>query len=93
MNLSVDLKNCYGINSLVHSFDFGDKPMVNKSYAIYAPNGTMKSSFARTFLDISNGEMPRDERFNKPSEFQILVNGARIAVEEIYVVKSELNIT
>jgi len=40
--VTVDLKNCYGIKKLQHTFDFTQR----KAYAIYAPNGSMKSSFA-----------------------------------------------
>ena len=43
--VTVDLKNCYGIKKLKHAFDFTQQ----KAYAIYAPNGSMKSSFAEAF--------------------------------------------
>ena len=39
--VKVDLENCYGIKALKHEFDF-DKMA---AFAIYAPNGAMKSSF------------------------------------------------
>ena len=51
MKLSVKLENCYGIHNLKHTFDFDDC----SNYIIYAPNGTMKSSFAQTFKDFSEG--------------------------------------
>lgn len=92
MKLYVNLKNCYGINSFEHTFDFGNVPKVNKSYSIYAPNGTMKSSFARTFLNISKNEDPKEERFGKISEYTATVDGERISNDEIYVVKSEIDI-
>lgn len=47
MKLSIDLKKCYGISELVHEFDFGN----TNGYAIYAPNGFMKTSFSKTFDD------------------------------------------
>jgi hypothetical protein len=50
--VSVDLKHCYGIKSLKHEFDFSD----TTAFAIYAPNGAMKSSFALTFRALSSGE-------------------------------------
>ena len=43
--VTVDLKNCYGIKALKTEFDFSGK----RAYAIYAPNGVMKTSFARRF--------------------------------------------
>ncbi|MBI0539083.1 phage infection protein [Roseomonas sp. KE2513] len=59
MKLDVKLENCYGIKKLEAVFDF-DK---NNAYAIYAPNGAMKSSMARTFQDIADGKESRDRIF------------------------------
>ena len=55
--LSVELANCYGIKSFTHTFDFTAKPV----YAIYAPNGVMKTSFAKTMMDYSKGVDSKDE--------------------------------
>lgn len=52
--LLVQLENCYGIQSFDHTFDFNKK----NSILIYAPNGVMKTSFAKTLLQISNGLEP-----------------------------------
>lgn len=57
--VSVDLQHCYGIKSLKKDFDFSQK----SAYAIYAPNGVMKSSLARTFQDLATGTQPRDRIF------------------------------
>lgn len=57
--LNLDLENCYGIKKLKHSFDFTSK----STYAIYAPNGIMKTSFAKTFLDLSTGQESHDSIF------------------------------
>ncbi|NJD78584.1 MAG: hypothetical protein FIB08_16070, partial [Candidatus Methanoperedens sp.] len=54
--LKVNLRNCYGIKKLEHNFDISE----NNTYAIYAGNGVMKTSFARTFKDLSNGEDSKD---------------------------------
>ena len=51
--INIYLENCYGIKKLNHTIDFSGK----KGYLIYAPNGTMKSSFARTFEDISKNNI------------------------------------
>ena len=45
-DISVNLKNCYGINKLDYTFNFNRK----NGCLIYASNGTMKTSFAKTFL-------------------------------------------
>src|SRR5580692_8581772 len=57
--VTVDLKNCYGIKNLKYQVDFAQR----RAYAIYAPNGSMKSSFAQTFKDIADGEPSKDRIF------------------------------
>jgi len=47
--LNVALVNCYGIKKLDVQFDFSK----SRTYAIYAPNGSMKSSLAQTFRDVA----------------------------------------
>lgn len=54
--ISINLENCYGIGQLVYEFDFEDA----KAYSIYAPNGFMKTSLSKTFLDLSGGNRPSD---------------------------------
>jgi hypothetical protein len=93
MDLSVTLKNCYGIGALDHKFQFNKDPgkTSQKAFAIYAPNGTMKSSFARTFEAISKGQKPKEERFGKPSTATILKDGNPIKQEEICVLHAKAN--
>jgi hypothetical protein len=55
----VALEHCYGIKKLDYEFDFSKESV----YAIYAPNGSMKSSFARVFKDITQKAVPRDRIF------------------------------
>jgi hypothetical protein len=57
--ITVDLENCYGIKKLKHEFDFSKK----SAFAIYAPNGIMKSSLAQTFKDIADGAQSGDRIF------------------------------
>ena len=59
--LTVDLENCYGIKKLQTEFDFA----AHKAYAIYAPNGAMKSSLAQTFKDIVDSAPSKDRIFTK----------------------------
>ncbi len=95
--LKISLKNCYGIQSLDHEFDFniGPNPAQPKAkaYAIYAPNGLMKSSFAKTFDAISKGETPREERYNRPSTYVIEADGIAIPRDAIHVLKAEIDIS
>ncbi|MCK9294385.1 MAG: hypothetical protein M0P70_04830 [Desulfobulbaceae bacterium] len=57
--LNFELENCYGIKKLQTQLDFSK----DKVYAIYAPNGAMKTSLAQTFKDISGGTASKDRIF------------------------------
>ncbi len=85
MKLTVDLKNCYGINELVHEFDFS----TTRSYAIYAPNGFMKTSFSKTFNDLAKGTETKDLIFTERVSNRIIQDdtGKDIAAESIFVVE------
>ncbi len=55
--LRIELQHCYGIKKLNHEFDFSNC----KTFVIYAPNGVMKTSFAKTLKNIAKGEKPCDQ--------------------------------
>lgn len=57
--LTLDLENCYGIRKLEATLDFSK----TNAIAIYAPNGSMKSSLAQTFHDIANAQPSKDRIF------------------------------
>lgn len=57
--LTVGLRNCHGIRELDATFAF-DK---GNAVAVYAPNGTMKTSFARTLKDLAAGQETTDHMF------------------------------
>lgn len=57
--LKLDLKYCHGINKLNYNFD------LNNDYLIYAPNGTMKTSFSKTLMDYKNNIDSYDVYFPK----------------------------
>ena len=84
--LKINLENCYGIKKLKHTFDFTNK----KTYAIYAPNGSMKTSFAKTFLDLSNNEETKDLMFPERKTLREINYEADIELlsENIFVIKS-----
>ena len=82
-SLSVKLKNCYGIASLDHTFKF-EKSRAN---LVYAPNGVMKTSFAKTFRKISQGEEPKEEIYNRVSSYKIAIDSVNLENEEILVVE------
>lgn len=94
--LKISLENCYGIQSLDHEFDFDAGSYLAKpkarAFAIYAPNGLMKSSFAKTFDVLSKGEQPREERYNRTVSYSVEADGSVVSKEAIYVLKAEIDI-
>lgn len=58
-HVTLDLQNCYGIKRLEATFDFSQ----THAYAIYAPNGVMKSSLANTFHDAAEQQDSKDRIF------------------------------
>ncbi|BFM44061.1 hypothetical protein CFS9_27020 [Flavobacterium sp. CFS9] len=91
--LTIDFENCFGIGKLSHEFKFDD--LKSNTFLIYAPNGTMKTSFARTFDVISKNDAkkrPCDRVYtDKNSKYQILVDDSIINQENILVLNAEDN--
>lgn len=85
MKINISLENCYGIKKLDTQFDFSK----HKSYAVYAPNGAMKSSFARTFQDIADKTPSRDRIFpNRASKRSVTDDtGSDLTGDSILVVR------
>lgn len=85
--LNINLKFCYGIKSFEHTFDFTRR----HAHVIYAPNGSMKSSFAKTFKDLSKKQNPRDIiKPSNPTECTVLdEKQEKIPAENIFVIESE----
>jgi predicted transcriptional regulator YheO len=82
--LRIDLEHCYGIKALKKEFDFSDKT----TFAIYAPNGAMKSSFAQTFKDIAEKKPSKDRIFAARKTKRIVTDeaGADLVPEDILVI-------
>lgn len=82
--LTVDLENCYGIKKLQAEFDFA----THKAYAIYAPNGAMKSSLAQTFKDIAESALSKDRIFTKRVCRRDIKDeiGAELSKDKIFVI-------
>src|SRR3990172_12033319 len=83
--LKLDLTNCYGIKKLQTEFDFSQQ----KAYAIYAPNGAMKSSLAQTFKDVADATASKDRIFparvcNRKITDE---NGVDLPKESVYVIR------
>lgn len=89
--IKIDWKNCFGIGKLTHEFKFNEAN--SNTFMIYAPNGTMKTSFARIFDLVSKNDpanMPADRVYtHKIPKFEILADGSPIAPENILVINAE----
>lgn len=86
--LSINLENCFGIGKFEEEFDFSK----SNTILIYAPNGTMKSSFAKTFDCISKNDKKSivDRAYKKRKTiFEILSDNDEIEIDSILVVNAE----
>ena len=81
--VKIELRNCYGIRELTHDFDFSNR----QAYAIYAPNGSMKTSFAQTFQDVADGKPSIDRIFQSRSTVRTITdeNDTDLSSESVLV--------
>jgi len=81
----IDFENCYGIKKLNYEFNFENR----KTFAIYSPNGVMKTSFAKTFQDIIRGSESKDMIYpeNKSKRIVIDENNNALSGENIFVIE------
>lgn len=84
--LNIELENCHGIRQLEAEFSFEQ----GNAVAVYAPNGTMKTSFAQTFKDLSNGQKSSDRMFPTRETTRRITNetGDELGPEHVVVVLS-----
>ncbi len=84
--LSIDFQNCYGIKKLEHRFDFSK----DRTVAIYAPNGVMKTSFTKTFKDFTNNKESKDFVYSKRKTVREIKNESESEVSgnSIFVIES-----
>jgi hypothetical protein len=82
--VSIDLTHCYGIKALKTEFDFSKE----RAYAIYAPNGVMKSSLAETFQMLQDGKLPTDRIFTERKTVCNITDesGNALAADSIFVI-------
>ena len=81
----IDFENCYGISKLEKEFDFSKKNI----FAIYAPNGVMKTSFAKTFQDISAAQDSKDRIFKDRETKRVVKdeNSSDITRNQVFVIE------
>lgn len=84
--IKLKFKHCYGIKSLEHEFDFSEK----RTYSIYAPNGTMKTSFSKAFFDLMKDEKSKDEIFEDHETIREIKknDGSDLLTGEVFVIES-----
>lgn len=95
--LGIKLENCYGIQKLDASLAFEGSPKrkgspeipFGSAFSIYAPNGFMKTSLARTFLDFQEDRESQDLVFPaRPTSRSITSDPATsITPESVFVIK------
>lgn len=86
--LTIDLEHCFGIGKFEYDFNFSKL----NSYLLYAPNGTMKTSFAKTFDLLSKDDkknLPKDLVHGKKSRYDITVDGSTFDPSQILVINAE----
>ncbi|HEU4914903.1 MAG TPA: hypothetical protein VFT16_05925 [Candidatus Saccharimonadales bacterium] len=87
--LTVEIKDSYGIEELSHNFIFNNSITHAHTHIVYAQNGTMKSSMARTFLDFQKGNPIRDHIYGRNGSFVLKdENGTPISVDNVLSIPS-----
>ncbi|NLJ80135.1 MAG: hypothetical protein GX335_03810 [Firmicutes bacterium] len=83
--LHLHLENCYGIRKMKAKFKFGDQ----KVQLIYAANGTMKTSLAKTFGDYSRGEDSGDLIYPEREAKRVIADesGKPIDPSSVFVIR------
>ena len=83
--ISIQLENCYGIGKLLHDFDFNGA----KAYSVYAPNGFMKTSLSKSFIDLSankdSSDLIHPDRVTKRDIKD--ENGSDLKPEDVFVIE------
>lgn len=84
--MTVALKHCHGIRDLNAAFSFEK----GNAVAVYAPNGTMKTSLARTFKDLAGGQETADHMFPTRETQRVVTdeNGDDLDPNDVVVVLS-----
>lgn len=86
--VKIELKHCYGIKQMEAEFTFNR----HHTQVVYAPNGMMKSSLARSLMGISGQCKERaSDRLHPelPSRCEVLIDGVAARREQIYVADPE----
>lgn len=88
-SIKIKWENCFGIKQLEHEFKFASSKPI---HLLYAPNGTMKTSFAKTmkYLSGQSKTKPCDQLHNdKESKYEVLVNSEQVSSDSLFVLNGE----
>jgi len=89
MKLKLELANCYGINQLSKELDFTRTATNYGINSLYAPNGTLKTSLAKTFKDVGANDTTQDLIFpDRATVRDIKFDGVDIIAEQVMVIDS-----
>ncbi|HHQ4590531.1 TPA: hypothetical protein ACSP19_003984, partial [Aeromonas veronii] len=89
MKLKLELENCYGINKLLADFNLEKTAKNNGVNSVYAPNGTLKTSLAKTFKDIESDKTTKDLIFpSRITKRKIFIDQVDIASSQVMVIDS-----
>ena len=88
-NIKINWKNCFGIKQLEHEFNYQENKTIQ---LLYAPNGTMKTSFAKTmkYLSGQSKDKPCDQLHqNEESNYDVLVDANVVNKDSLFVVNGD----
>ncbi|MGI2173560.1 hypothetical protein [Shewanella ulleungensis] len=89
MKLKLELANCYGINRLSKELDFTKTATNSGVNSLYAANGTLKTSLAKTFKDIETSSHTQDLIFpDRDTIRNIRIDNNDITPQQIMVIDS-----
>ncbi len=80
-DLTVEIKDSYGIEELSHNFPFNNDVTHAHTHIVYAQNGTMKSSMAKTFLDFQKSNPIRDHIYDRNGSCVLKDENGTLVVE------------
>ena len=87
--VKINFENCFGIKKFVKDLDFTQ----HRSILIYAPNGTMKTSFSNSMRLLSQGKANKINDRIHPEKTVVCdikdENGSGIAPKDIYVANAD----
>ena len=83
--IKLTFENCYGIRRLESELDFSNGNVIT----IYAPNGVMKTSFAKTFNDVVHKLDTSDRIYPHRETTRMITDetGKPIDPEEVFVIE------